>query len=463
MVLGMEQLAADKLIYELKQAHMQVIDCYRQPSDVQTQSACQEGIEQAYNQLNTLSDVLHVWKRVHEFQASLSEPNKEEADSEVGAAFQQFLDHYDQVKDGQDYKCELEKAYESLKKDLYEKLYKPVESHKALRYISKEGNDLATFTYDRVTNLNVKVFQLICDCSFSQGDSSLAQIGVGDELGDYNLVKVLGEGGFGRVFLGEHFLDPQKKVAIKVLAKDRIGEEDVEEFSQEIENMARFDDKHIVRLLDFGRYGEIPFLVMEYASHGTLRKKVPSPRGPLQPLLERLNQEAWRCILHQQRVAEYVEQTASGLAEMHNKGRIHRDIKPENLLLRTEDEVVVGDLGLAARKGIKGNAGTYKYQAPEHREGKDCNPLWDVYGLAVTAHELLSGKRPRQGRGFRNMIRRLTLGDTSHISRKITSPQIRQLLAHALQTDPDKRFDGYVTDFAEELSRACQAQPQRRL
>ena len=224
MVLGMEQLAANKVIDELEQAHMQVIDCYRQPSDVQTQSACQEGIKQAYNQfktlsdfsyewrqvnkdgaqlkvdlgeatqenkqaqiladevvkraedayikildwyqqpngrpehlesackqLNTLSDVLHVWKRVHEFQANLSEPDKKKVDSEVEAAFQQLLAHYDQVKDGQDYKLELEEAYKSLKKDLYEKLYKPVESHKALRYISKENDD-ALFTYDDVTD-----------------------------------------------------------------------------------------------------------------------------------------------------------------------------------------------------------------------------------------------------------------------------------------------------------------------
>ncbi len=443
-----------------------------------------------------MSKALHVWKRVHEFQASLSEPDKEKADSEVEAAFQQFLAHYDNVKDGQDSKRELEEAYKSLKKDLYEKLYKPVEAHKTLRYISKENDD-AMFTYDSVTaqegqvrDKSEQLFELKKDDSSSQGGSlctqridigdeledynlvkllgeggfgshktlryisndsdndifkyeyvtdqkqqlsdklqllkmgcyaSLSdpsrarQIGVGDELGDYNLVKPLGEGGFGRVFLGEHFLDPQKKVAIKVLAKDKIEKKYVnafpkaiERFAKEIEYMASFDHPNIVRLLDFGRCGEVPFLVMEYAPDGTLLKKVPFPRGPLQRLLKRLSQCAWYCIsnqedaTHQQQVAEYVKQVACGLYEIHRNILVHCDVKPDNILLLEDGRVALCDLGLMIQQGVPYGGGTRGYRAPEQTNNDFVTASSDVYGLAVTTHELLSGKRPRQGREGRS-------------------------------------------------------------
>src|SRR5712691_1163162 len=136
---------------------------------------------------------------------------------------------------------------------------------------------------------------------------------VGQQLGNYRLVQKLGEGGFADVYLGEHiYLTTQ--TAIKIL-HTRLASDDMEEFLIEARTVARLEHPHIVRVLEFGREENIPFLVMSYAPNGTLRQR--HPKGKTVPISI---------------IVSYVRQVADALQYAHDETLIHRDVKPENML-----------------------------------------------------------------------------------------------------------------------------------
>src|SRR5438067_2401518 len=124
---------------------------------------------------------------------------------------------------------------------------------------------------------------------------------VGQQLGNYRLIRLLGQGGFAEVYLGEHiYLKTQ--VAIKLLQM-QLANEDIEGFLKEARTVASLVHPHIVRVIDFGIEGETPFLVMDYAPNGTLRQRY--PKGARLPL---------------DTVVSYVKQVASALQYAHNMG-----------------------------------------------------------------------------------------------------------------------------------------------
>src|SRR6202165_4575393 len=93
---------------------------------------------------------------------------------------------------------------------------------------------------------------------------------IGQRLGNYQLIRLLGEGGFAEVYLGEH-IHLGTQAAIKVLHTQLISD-DVDKFRTEARTIARLTHPHIVRVLEFGIEGKTPFLVMDYAPNGTLRQ-----------------------------------------------------------------------------------------------------------------------------------------------------------------------------------------------
>src|SRR5947209_13633706 len=151
---------------------------------------------------------------------------------------------------------------------------------------------------------------------------------VGQQLGNYRLLRLLGEGGFAEVYLGEH-IHLGTQAAIKVL-HTQLTSDDVEKFRIEARNIAHLMHPHIVRVLEFGVEGKIPFLVMDYASNGTLRQR--HPRGTPLTLAS---------------IISYVKQIADALQYAHDEKLIHRDIKPENMLLGRRNEVLLSDFGIA--------------------------------------------------------------------------------------------------------------------
>src|SRR6266702_301231 len=150
----------------------------------------------------------------------------------------------------------------------------------------------------------------------------------GQQLGNYRLLRQLGRGGFAEVYLGEHVY-LKRRVALKVLHIS-LEDEDVEHFLAEAQVLARLDHPNIVRVHEFAVEQGTPFLVMEYASRGTLRQR--HPRGSYLSL---------------QRTVAYVKQVAAALQYAHNHQVIHRDVKPENMLVGASLEVLLSDFGIS--------------------------------------------------------------------------------------------------------------------
>ncbi len=150
----------------------------------------------------------------------------------------------------------------------------------------------------------------------------------GQLLGNYKLVRLVGQGGFSDVYLGEH-VHLNTYTAIKIL-RTRLAEDSVENFRTEARTLAHLKHPNIVQVLDFGVDGMTPYLVMQYAPNGTLRQR--HPRGV--PVALNV-------------VVSYVKQMATALQYAHNQKLIHRDIKPENMLVGEQNQVLLSDFGIA--------------------------------------------------------------------------------------------------------------------
>ncbi|HLJ34970.1 MAG TPA: serine/threonine-protein kinase, partial [Ktedonobacteraceae bacterium] len=206
---------------------------------------------------------------------------------------------------------------------------------------------------------------------------------VGEQIDRYRLIRLLGRGGFAEVYLGQH-IHLNTFAAIKLLLTQLTGN-DVQKFRNEAYNLAQLSHPNIVRVLDFGMYGETPFLIMDFAPNGTLRTR--HPMGSQLALAT---------------IVPYVKQIGGALHLAHSKNVIHRDVKPENMLLGSQNEVLLSDFGIAKNlqnsqsmysQGVVGTAG---YMAPEQIRGNPC-PASDQYALGIIVYEWLCGDRPFHG------------------------------------------------------------------
>ncbi len=267
----------------------------------------------------------------------------------------------------------------------------------------------------------------------------------GQRLGNYRLTQLLGRGGFAEVYLGEH-VRLGTHAAVKVLYTRLASSEEVESFEQEARTIAHLRHPHIVRVLDFDVVDNTPFLVMDYAPNGTLRKL--HPRGTKLPL---------------PLILTYVKQIAGALQYAHVQRLIHRDIKPENMLLGQDNELLLSDFGIATiaqssrYQGTQDMAGTISYMAPEQVQGKP-RPASDQYALGIVVYEWLSGERPFHG-SFTEIATQHVLTPPPSLREKMPtlSPKVEQVVMTVLAKDPKARF-GSVRAFANALEQAHQAE-----
>ena len=207
-------------------------------------------------------------------------------------------------------------------------------------------------------------------------------------LGPYRIVDSLGQGGMGHVYKAK---DPilDRFVAIKVLPRDRSTPEAIANFTREIQALASFNHPKLVRALDAGHDGNVYYLVLEYVPGSDLRKLV-RREGPLD----------------MGRGASIISQVAEGLQHAHEHGMVHRDVKPGNVLVTTEGEAKLSDLGLAGRmtRGTDDDprwgkiVGTADYLSPDHiADPWNPTPAWDIYSLGCTMYYAVTGKVPFPG------------------------------------------------------------------
>lgn len=258
---------------------------------------------------------------------------------------------------------------------------------------------------------------------------------VGSKLGNYQLIKRIGSGGYATVYLGEHVY-LRTFSAIKIFNAP-VSEEDTPDFLREARTIASLEHPHIIQVYDCGVERHIPFLVMKYAPGGTMRQRY--AKGTKVSL---------------RKVVYYIEQIAAALQYAHNNKVIHRDVKPENILHGDNDNVYLSDFGIAliaqTSQSTQDVVGTWAYMAPEQFLGK---PRFasDQYSLAITAYEWICGERPFQGPSHELYAQHIYAPIPSlHAKMPELPKEIDTVLQKALSKQPEDRFDN-VRSFASAL------------
>ena len=269
---------------------------------------------------------------------------------------------------------------------------------------------------------------------------------VGQKLGNYRLLHLLGRGGFAEVYLGEH-LYLKRRAALKVLHAS-LGGEDVGQFLTEAQTLARLDHPNIVRVHEFAVERGTPFLVMDHAPGGTLRHR--HLRGSRPSLAT---------------TVAYVKQIASALQYAHNHHVIHRDIKPENMLFGPGQQVMLSDFGIAlfspTPEQLSTQAmmvGTIPYMAPEQIRGKPSFAS-DQYALGIVVYEWLCGVRPFEGAPLQIVYQQVDVPPPRLRQQNPSLPQaVEDVVLKALAKDPRERYAS-VELFAQALEQAISDLP----
>ena len=267
---------------------------------------------------------------------------------------------------------------------------------------------------------------------------------LGVAVGNYTLVKLLGEGGMGSVYRA---VQPEigAEVAIKVLhATPQSHAGAVQRFLLEAQAVNRVRHPGLIRILDTGFLADRrPYLVMEFLDGISLAEAV----GKLTPEL-----------------ACYVAcEALSALEAVHEQGVVHRDLKPANLFLARDGRVVVLDFGIAKLVDPEGTAqthstgliGTPEYMAPEQIRSQPLDRRTDVYAMGIVLYETITGHRPFAAAATFDML-------VQHLERPPTAPRERvpglaraidAAILRALAKDPAQRFQT-ATELAEALRTA---------
>jgi serine/threonine protein kinase len=253
--------------------------------------------------------------------------------------------------------------------------------------------------------------------------------------GQYKLLKPIGRGGMGNVFLAEH-LQLNRRVAVKILPKGQARDKvTMERFQREARAAAALDHPNIVRVYDVSSTPPPALLVMEYAEGKDLQEILAKKGAVPYP-----------------KAVGYVLQAAAALEHAHERGIIHRDIKPANLLLDRNGVVKILDMGLArfmhsddrltATLDPTSVLGTADYISPEQAMcSSDVDARTDIYSLGVTLYTLVCGRTPFGGSAAQKLLaHQVRKAVPAHKVRPEVPADLSAVIARMMAKELDRRY-----------------------
>ena len=275
---------------------------------------------------------------------------------------------------------------------------------------------------------------------------------IGSTLGHYTIVRKLGSGGMGEVYLAD---DTRlgRQVALKTLLPDLAA--DIERrtrFEREARAVAVINHPNIVTLYSIESQDDVHFLTMELVKGQTLSKAIPGGGLPLK--------EFFAIALP----------LTDAVGAAHEHGITHRDLKPENVMVADNGRVKVLDFGLAKLKPplmdqddltkeisdvrtLRGQVlGTMAYMSPEQAEGRELDHRSDIFSLGVLLHQMLTGQRPFGGTSTASILSSLLRDPAPPVtdSRPDVPPRLARMIQRCLEKDPARRYQS-VADLHADL------------
>ena len=292
-------------------------------------------------------------------------------------------------------------------------------------------------------------------------ESETKKLESGKKIGHYEIIKQIGAGGMGEVFLArDKKLDRQ--VAVKILNEQfSKHESNLQRFIREAKSASVLNHPNILVVHEIGESNEAHYIISEFIQGKTLR--------------ERLTESA----LSHTEVLDIAIQTAGALAAAHEAKLVHRDIKPENIMIRPDGFVKILDFGLAKLVEQKNQSilglesstvkqsptakgvilGTINYMSPEQARGKDIDERTDIWSLGVVLYEMLTDKTPFAGETTSDTISAILNKNPAPISASVPDvpKELERIVSKTLRKDREERYQHIkdllidLKDFKQEL------------
>lgn len=276
--------------------------------------------------------------------------------------------------------------------------------------------------------------------------ANLAGLQEGEFVGPFRIIRMLGRGGMGDVYLAEH-TGQSREVALKILPESFAADpQRVQRFRQEARAVMALNHPNIVTVYDMGASEVGYFLSTEFVEGETLRARMAHDPVSITDAVE------------------IAEQVAAALAYAHGKGVIHRDIKPENIMLRPDGYVKVLDFGLAklSERGLPNSAehpegastleqldtspgivmGTVQYMSPEQARGWQVDERTDVWSLGVVLYEMIAGRAAFEAYSKNEIIAAILEREPLPIGRFVHDlpHDLERVIVRALRKDREERY-----------------------